>query len=417
MTLCEVVDALAQEVDRLDPARTSGADAARLVGLFDRVERLGAAGKALMAARAVDCRQWATDGAHSPQEWFSLLAGVPVGAAQRVLETAEQAAAQPELAEALKSGELSSAQAAEISSAVADNPGAAGRLLSDARTRGFKDLKKSCRAAKLAAAKSPADDEAAAARQRDMRYCRTWVDAEGMGRVDARLDPVSYTTFKSFLHPFEEEAFAAARKAGSREPTERYRADALVAMSEASACGAGAGAGSGGGKSRVPAKVIVVADLFALRRGFSLDGETCEIQGFGPVPVAVAHHIMGDSFLAAVVTEGVDIRRVVHLGRYPTEMQRTALAVRDRCCVVPRCGATERLEPHHSPGFEITRHTTIDELALLCKKHHDDVTHHGAVLSGGPGNWQWRPPPPHGEFAGPPGTDPCAGPFDDPDPP
>lgn len=136
MTLCEVVEALAREVDRLDPARTSGADAARLVGLFDRVERLGAAGKALMVARAVDCRQWVRDGSHSPQEWLSNMSGVPVGAAQRMLATAEQAVAQPELASALKTGELSAAQAAEISSAVADNPAAAGRLLRDARTRG-----------------------------------------------------------------------------------------------------------------------------------------------------------------------------------------------------------------------------------------------------------------------------------------
>lgn len=414
--MAEVVELLAREVDGLDPSRTSGADAARLVGLFDRVERLGAAGKALMVARAVDCRQWARDGAHSPQEWMSLLAGVPVGAAQRMLETAEQALAQPALAEALKAGELSAAQAAEISSAVAENPRATPRLLRDARTRGFKDLKKSCRAAKLASGGSLADDEATARRQRDARYCRTWVDGDGMGRVDARLDPLSFATFTSRFHPFEEEAFAAARKAGAREPVERYRADALLAMADATAATA-AGAGSGA-KPRVPARVNVLVELEALRRGFPLDGETCEIHGFGPVPVAVARRIIDDSFLAAVITDGVDIRSVVHLGRYPTEMQKTALMVRDRCCVVPHCGATDRLQPHHSPPFEITRHTTVDELALLCKKHHDDVTHHGAVLSGSPGNWQWTPPPPHGEFAGPPpGMDPCAGPFDDPDPP
>lgn len=412
MSLAEVVELLAREVDGLDPSRTSGADAARLVGLFDRVERLGAAGKALMVARAVDCRQWARDGSHSPQEWLSNVSGVAVGAAQRMLDTAEQAVAQPVLADALKAGELSPAQAAEISSAVADNPGAAPRLLRDARTRGFKDLKKACRAAKLAGASSPADDEATARRQGDARYCRTWVDGEGMGRVDARLDPLSFATFTSRFHPFEEEAFAAARKAGTREPVERYRADALVTMAQATAGGATAT------RSRVPSKTIVISDLAALRRGFPADGETCEIQGFGPVPVAVARQIMGDTFLAAVITDGVDIRRVVHLGRYPTEMQKTALAVRDRCCVVPRCGATERLEPHHSPGFETTHHTTLDELALLCKRHHDDVTHRGAKLTGGPGNWQWTPPPPHGEFAGPPsGMDPCAGPFDDPDPP
>ncbi|HET7522683.1 MAG TPA: HNH endonuclease signature motif containing protein, partial [Acidimicrobiales bacterium] len=101
-------------------------------------------------------------------------------------------------------------------------------------------------------------------------------------------------------------------------------------------------------------------------------------------------------------------------GRQPTQMQRTALAVRDSCCIVPRCGRTQRLETHHVPDFEKSRHTVLDELALLCPQHHDDVTYHGAKLSGGPGNWQWIPPPPTREFEGPPeGIDPCAGPFDD----
>ena len=105
------------------------ADAARLVSLFERGERLSAAGKTLMAARAVECHQWARDGAQSPREWLSQVSGVPLGSAQRTLDTAEQLVAQPELAGAFKAGDLSPAQAAEISSAVAENPAAAPRLL------------------------------------------------------------------------------------------------------------------------------------------------------------------------------------------------------------------------------------------------------------------------------------------------
>ena len=417
VTLFEVVEALAKEVDRLDPARTSGPDAARLVNLFDRVERLGAAGKTLMAARAVECNQWARDGAHSAPEWLSQVSGVPLSAAQRTLETAEQMAAQPELADAVRSGELSAAQAAEISSAVAENPDATPRLIGEAKKQGFKGLRKQCRAARLAAARSRDDDEAIARRQRDSRYLRMWAEPDGSGRIDARLDPLSFTTFASLFRPFEEEAFDAARKAGVREPLERYRADALLAMAQAAAGTSPSPATTDPKRCqrRVPTKVVVIVDREVLLRGYALDGETCEIQGFGPVPVAVARMIMGDSFLAAVVTDGVDIRSVVHLGRYPTEMQKTALAVRDRCCVVPGCGRTDRLEAHHIPDFERTRHTTLDELAYLCPQHHHDVTYRGATLSGGPGNWRWTPPPPHGPFEGAPeGMDSCAGPFDDP---
>lgn len=412
MTLSQLVDELAAAVKGLEPDRVAGFEAAQLVTLFERGERLCAAGKTLMAARAVECRQWAGTGARSPQEWLSQLAGVPLGAAQRTLDTAEQVATQPELADAVRSGELSSAQAAEISSAVAENPEATRRLLQDAKAHGFKGLKKACRAAKLAAARSPEDDETIARRQRDARYCRTWTEPDGMGRVDARLDPISFTRFKSLLHPFEEETFSAARKAGVREPTDRYRADALVAMAEAA--GEMPDNRSARCKTRVPSKVIVVVDRNALLRGYTLDGERCEIEGFGPVPVTVAREIMGDSLLAAVVTDGVDIRRVVHLGRYPTEMQKTALAVRDPICVVPLCDRTDGLESHHTPAFEKSHHTTLDELARTCSGHHDQLTYQGAILSGEPGDWSWQPPPPHGAFEGPPdGMDPCAGPFDD----
>lgn len=445
--LSDVIEMLAQEVDRLEPARTSGADAARLVVLFDRAERLAAAGKALMASRAVQCRQWATDGAHSPQEWLSQVSGVALSAAQRTLDTAEQMLCQPELADALRSGEISAAQAGEISSAVAANPTATPRLIEEAQTQGFKGLKKACRAAKLAAASSREDDEAMARRQRESRYLRTWSEADGTGRIDARLDPISFTRFTSLLHPFEEQVFSQARKAGTREPTERYRADALLVMAETAAGARAAtstsaasatipstgsdgpaaddaspdehapgGATAGGApKTRAPSKVIVVVDRNALLRGHARDGEICEIKGFGPVPVAVARQIMEDSFLAAVVADGVDIRSVLHLGRYPTEMQKTALEVRDPACVVPRCGRTDRLEGHHVPEFEVSRHTVLDELAMLCPAHHDDVTYHGATLLAGAEGWRWTPPPPHGEFEGPPqGVDPCAGPFDDP---
>lgn len=404
--LSEVVEALEGVVAGLDPARTSGADAARLVSLFDRAERMCAAGKTLMVARAVECQEWSHTGARSAPEWLSQLAGVPAGAAQRSLETAKQLADQPEVTDALRSGDISPAQATEIASAVAHDPTAAGRLLRDARTRGFKGLKESCRAVRLAA-KSAEEDQANYDAQRSRRYCRTWVEPDGSGRIDARMDPVSFTRFKACLHPFEEELFSAYRKAGTREPIDRYRADALLALAEA------AGGAPTNTKVRVPATVIVVVAREALLRGHALDGERCEIEGFGPVPVAVAREIMGDAFLAAVVTDGVDIRRVVHLGRHPTRMQKTALAVRDPHCVVPPCERTHGLETHHFPPFEKSRHTTLDELARVCSGHHDQITNQGALLTGEPGNWHFEPPPAYGPFDDPPETS-AGGPFGDP---
>lgn len=100
--------------------------------------------------------------------------------------------------------------------------------------------------------------------------------------------------------------------------------------------------------------LVVLIDLQALRRGRAESGETCEIDGVGPVPVEVAADFSGDPFLKAVITHGRDIRTVAHFGRHVPEELRTALLVRDRCCDVPWCEAP----PHHrmkDAGFFLAR--------------------------------------------------------------
>jgi hypothetical protein len=124
-------------------------------------------------------------------------------------------------------------------------------------------------------------------------------------------------------------------------------------------------------------------------------GRTCEIAGIGPVAVSAARDLLGDAFLALVITDGVDIRNVTHLGRAPTAHQRTALEARGTTCEVPGCARTTRLEIDHVDGWAITRRTHIDQLAWLCggaRGHHHQKTHDGYRLTGPPGGRRWRPP-------------------------
>jgi hypothetical protein len=127
-------------------------------------------------------------------------------------------------------------------------------------------------------------------------------------------------------------------------------------------------------------------------RGTTEPGETCEILGVGPVPVAVAKGLLSDAFLAAVVTDGIDIASVVHLGHAPTAHQWSALIARDRGCVVPGCHQTTGLQAHHLPEWVITKHTVLAELALVCVFHHRQITHEGYRLEGSPGAWRWIRP-------------------------
>ncbi|MGI8683703.1 MAG: hypothetical protein ACR2MO_01120, partial [Acidimicrobiales bacterium] len=91
-----------------------------------------------------------------------------------------------------------------------------------------------------------------------------------------------------------------------------------------------------------PAKVVVRIDWDALVRGWPIDGEVCEIAGLGPVPVAAVRRMIesGDAFLAAVVTRGVDVVNVAHLGRRPTAYQQTGLDWRSPECTTLGCNTT-----------------------------------------------------------------------------
>ena len=135
----------------------------------------------------------------------------------------------------------------------------------------------------------------------------------------------------------------------------------------------------------------VLVDHAALERGHVAAGERCEIEGLGPIPVATAKALAADSILAALTSDGTDIYKVTHLGRNVTARQRTALEVRDPCCVVSGCEVRDHLEIDHVTGRREGGPTKLANLARLCPWHHHLKTYKGWTLSGGPGRWQLDP--------------------------
>jgi hypothetical protein len=62
---------------------------------------------------------------------------------------------------------------------------------------------------------------------------------------------------------------------------------------------------------------------------------------------------------------------------------RRALEHRDRCCVVPGCGATRGLHAHHVRHWEDGGSTDLDNLVLVCPYHHR-MHHRGGITITGP---------------------------------
>lgn len=150
------------------------------------------------------------------------------------------------------------------------------------------------------------------------------------------------------------------------------------------------------GPSRPPSplKVIVRIDFDTLVRGFPLDGELCEVAGLGPVPVAAVRAMMstGNAFLAAVVTKGVDVVGVAHLGRRPTAHQQTALQWTSPQCTNTACDAVFGLENDHRQPWSESKVTLVGCMDPLCRHCHHLKTYQGWALVEGAGRRPLVPP-------------------------
>ena len=94
--------------------------------------------------------------------------------------------------------------------------------------------------------------------------------------------------------------------------------------------------------------------------------------------------LLGDAVLKLVITKGVDVANVTHLGRGPSAAQRAALLWSSPTCVVQGCNNV-RTEADHRVPYAQTHHTRLDELDGVCKHHHDLKTYEGWALVAGSG--------------------------------
>ena len=93
----------------------------------------------------------------------------------------------------------------------------------------------------------------------------------------------------------------------------------------------------------------------------------------------------GDAVLAAVVTKGVDVVAVAHLGRRPTAHQRSALEWLNPTCTAEGCNASVRLEIDHRHQWASTKVTVLRWLDRPCSHHHDLKTYEGWAFVEGTG--------------------------------
>jgi hypothetical protein len=380
-------------VEALDPDAVFVFDAPAMFEAFDALVRLGETGKTLMARRAEAACTWPRAGYRSAAEQLAAVSGSSVAAARSMLETSKQLEELPATADAMRAGKLSRAKAEAIASAATVAPEAEAGLLAGADAP-LAVVRDKCLQAKAV------DRDAAHERIRRERYAREFTDAEGAWNFVARGTPEDGARFRFAHEPIVDEMFKAARSEDRKESRDAYAFDAFIELAERAASPNTA-------ETKAPAPRfmgLIRADIEALRRGRVEGDEVCEIAGLGPIPVTVARELLGDAVLKLVITKGVDVANVTHLGRSPTVAQQVALWWQAPMCTAEGCTRTWRLENDHELGWKETERTRVDEVDPLCTHDHALKTNHGWSLVNGTGKRPFVPPddPRHPKYRAPP---------------
>jgi Domain of unknown function (DUF222) len=379
---------------RLPVDTMTGFQATEVLEFGAKLERLGVAIQMVTAPKVSDTYVWKQEGHKTAASYLAEKTGTSEAKAGGALETARQLAELPETALCLAGGSFSPEQIKEIASAAAVHPEAEGELIEAAARSGLKGLKLRCQRTKALASFEMGEQ----ARERAIhqsRFFRHRFDPDGAVRIEARLTPADGARILEAVKAKAGAFYDDARRAGCYESEAAYRADGLVSLADDAVLGRGTG--------MAKPTVILRVDLAALHRG-ELDGdgaaqcdggpgEMCEIAGVGPVSLATATRVLGDAYVKLVISDGIDIRTVCHVGRTIPASLKTALEQRDPVCSVPRCDNRYSLESHHLVAVTDGGPTSLDNLVRICKWHHDLITYERWRLRGGPGEWTWHPPP------------------------
>ena len=105
------------------------------------------------------------------------------------------------------------------------------------------------------------------------------------------------------------------------------------------------------------------------------------IEGAGPISVETAERLTCDARRLTIKPQGRDL---VHsrVGRCASYAQQRALHKRAGHCQYPGCTAARELEAHHLITVERGGKTELDNLILLCPRHHKLLHDHHIETTG-----------------------------------
>ena len=355
-----------------DPRTTGGPTALEALG--ERIAQLSAEIQAatyqlLVMLREFDERNGWNGGFRSCAHWLNWRTGLELGPAREKVRVARALAALPRISAAMERGEVSFSKVRALTRVA--TPDSEEELLGFARAGTAAHVERLVRSWRRI---DRLEEQRQESRRHEGRNLRISMDEDGMLVLRARLTPEAGAVVMKALEAAEQKLYDAARETrdetGDGVPIEQRWADALALVAE-SALAAGLDPGSRGDRYQV----VVHVDEEALRAesedgGSALDGGT-------HVSAETSRRMACDA--SVVVMRHDRDSNVLDVGRrrrtIPPALRR-ALDHRDRGCRFPGCGVRV-CEGHHVEHWAEGGETRLDNLVLLCRRHHRAVHEEG----------------------------------------
>jgi hypothetical protein len=313
--------------------------------------------KAQIVREAEDDGDWRDAGCASSVQWFMQLYACDYRSALRIVRASEALRSLPALEHALGAGELTLDQA--IAVAEVATPESDAEL---ARVALGKAPSEIARTVRIIVPPLVADDQALY-QQRALRM--TWTRGGRELRFSGSLPLEQGAAFEQAIWNIAKPHRAADKKSGSPVlEWQQYTADALVTLAHRDSVE--------GRVKRSPATLIV---------HLSDDDTPPLLEGSGPISPETAERHTCDARRLTIKPSGSDLvhSRVTRCASYA---QQRALHKRSGHCQYPGCTAAREHEAHHLTPVARGGKTEVDNLILLCPRHHKLLHDHHIRTSG-----------------------------------
>jgi hypothetical protein len=298
---------------------------------------------------------WSGSGFRSCAHWLSWRTGIALGAAREKVRTARALPALPRVSDAMRRGELSFAKVRAITRVATpeNEPG----LLEVARSGTAAHVERIVRAWRRV---DTLEEQHAERERHESRHLSLHIDHDGMYVLRGRLDPE--------VGALLEKALEAADSLNDPTPAAQRRADALGLVAERALSSPDA-------SHRTAFEVVLHVDTDTLQRD-SATGHAV-IAGGGRVSAETSRRLACDAGHTAMTSD--ESGNTLTVGRrtrtVPASIRR-ALEHRDERCRVPGC-ELRYCDAHHIVHWADGGATALDNLVLLCRRHHRAVHEEG----------------------------------------